>query len=86
MTIHTEKALDGTEVRFEIWCEWPSSSIPQFCTYCGSKSLTEGNLGGLEDGITCLNCGASIHDCCSQTGYHEFQEFMKEHRGNDGNE
>ena len=57
-------------------------AIPRFCTYCGSEEL-KGNEIMNFDGIECMNCGMKIHDCCTQTGHHEYKIFKE---GKDNNE
>lgn len=78
--IHVEKALDGKEVHFDVMLNTPISRLPRFCTYCGSNELTDGYLGAFDDEneIHCKNCGAHIHDCCSQPDYKDFKKFIKD--------
>lgn len=81
LKVHVEKALDGREVHFEIWIKNPTSRVPKFCTYCGSDKLSEGRIGAFDgNSIHCQNCGAHIHDCCSQPDYSDFKDFMKENK------
>lgn len=65
--VHVRKALDGKSIYFKDGWGKSNSRIPKYCIYCGSSDITEENLGSYDsDGIFCKNCGAHIHDCCTQ--------------------
>ena len=79
--IRIEKLKDGREIHFEKSGYYGAGrTIPRFCTYCGSDNLTSGGIEKwpTDGGIRCNNCGMSIHDCCTQTGYEEYRHFIKE--------
>ena len=68
-------AKNGHRVYFNKY----NQRIPKYCTYCGSNNLNDGGMSKYgENALRCLDCGAQIHDCCTQQGLQEFSEWVKE--------